>query len=72
MKKKISVTYFITELSDEYEFKCAQAGTALNHAVDDALRTIRNRLKYGEDVTDKETQILEEIRGILAEFYVEG
>ena len=67
MKKKITVTYFIEEIGDEHEFKCAQAGQDMKFAIDDALDKIRGRLKYCDDVSDAETTVLEDIRSILSD-----
>jgi hypothetical protein len=67
MKKKITVTYFIEELSDEYEFQCAQNGMTMKLGIDLALDKIRSRLKYCDDVSDAETAVLEDIRSILSD-----
>lgn len=67
-KFKIVVTY-----TDRYEFDCAHNATKLNASIEHALREIRNRLKYNdEDMSMAEQDLLENLRTILSEHYVEG
>lgn len=72
MKKKISVTYFIDGIEGQYDFDCAQKGVELNMVAGDVLNIIRNRLKYGEDVSEKEEEVLSSIRSLLGEIVIEG
>lgn len=68
-KFKVVVTY-----TDRYEFECAFKATKLNASIEHALREIRNRLKYEyeHEVSKAEEELLENLRSILAEYYVEG
>lgn len=71
ISKKVTITYFIRDQSDEHEVECARNGVKLNLAIYDALNTIRSRLKYAEDVSDAEVKFLEELRGELRQAYIE-
>lgn len=66
-KFKVVVTY-----SDRYEFDCAHNATKLNASIEHALREIRNRLKYNDDISETEVETLENLQIILNEHYVEG
>lgn len=71
IKKKVTLTYFIYDSSDEHEVECARNGVKLNLAIFDALNTIRSRLKYADDVTEAEVKFLEELRSELRQAYIE-
>lgn len=58
--------------SDEYDFSCITKAKDLNIAVYDCLQIIRSRLKYEEGQSDREIEVLEELRTKLYEFYTEG
>lgn len=55
-----------------YEFECALKGVSLNHSVYECLNLIRSRLKHGQKVSKNERALLETMRSILAEHYIEG
>lgn len=69
---KKTLTFIVEPGDNDYDFECANRGTKLNMAIHDALENIRSRLKYGETVSNKEQQVLENLRSILAEVYIEG
>jgi len=54
---------------DRDDFKMLAHAYDLMSSIHEAKEKIRSRLKYGEDVSDQEEKILEEIRECL---YVEG
>ena len=58
----------------EYKFdiECHHKALAFNALLGAALDMIRTRLKYSDDVTDKDEETLSQIRAILVEVYVEG
>ena len=72
IKQKVTLTYYITHEDGDYDLQCAMKAVALNLSISDALQEIRSRLKYGEDVTEKEDQVLRNLQTILNEHYVEG
>lgn len=71
MKKKVTITFLDEEGGEDYEMRCALNATALNIAIWDALQEIRKRIKYDDTLTDKEIEMLENLRSILSEAYVE-
>lgn len=72
VKQKVTLTYYITHEDGEYDLQCAMKGVNLNLSIYDALNEIRTRLKYGEDITEKEEQTLRNLQTILNEHYIEG
>ncbi len=73
MKTKVTMSFEPDpeDPANDSEMRCALNGAKLNYSIADALQAIRARLKYGPDVTETESDVLENIRTILSEYYIE-